>query len=645
MMKTKQFAANPRAAKPGSMMAANPRLRNALAAVLALIVCGCSSPSANTGHANSHASGPAMSVPQLLDAAKGAPAAERAQYLLEAADQLLQQDKPEQADKWLKSLAGLPLSSSQYARYQALNARRLLKEGEPELALNTLRDQRLTQSLNQLPEQERTHIALLRAKALASTGDQFASVQERISIAPLLDEAQRSQNQKDIWRSLMAMDTADLQARHDAAGNDTLRGWLELALIAKANQGSLDIQAAQLAQWSRRWSTHPAAGNLPGDLATVHEMAAEQPKQVALLLPLSGKLAAFGTALRDGFMAAWYDAQAHGGHPPEVRLYDTNGNDFLQTYRRAVADGAAAIIGPLEKPQVAQLYGQTLPVPTLALNRADINQIAPANLYQFSLAPEDEASQIADIAYQEGRRRALVIVADEESKSREMQVFTQRWQQHGGEIAATATYFDQQSMSQAIRDALNIPSSEARAKELESIINRNVEYTPHRRQDIDMVFMLAKTQQARSIKPLLAFYYAGDVPVYTLSRIYNGFPSPNLDRDMDSVRFTEMPWVLENPPLKKQILAAQPQSKNYLRLYAMGVDSFHLYPRLKQMEKAGDSRIYGQTGYLTLNSQLVVQRELMLAQMRDGKPEPVQTALPDDPPMAMESPIHADIQQ
>src|SRR5690606_29923358 len=104
----------------------------------------------------------------------------------------------------------------------------------------------------------------------------------------------------------------------------------------------------------------------------------------------------------------------------------------------------------------------------------------------------------------------------------------------------------QQSMSQEIRAALNIQRSEARAKEIESILNRRIEFTPRRRQDIDMVFMLAKPAQARVIKPLLDFYYAGDLAVYSTSRIYTGYPIPRLDRDLDKVRFTEMPFVVES---------------------------------------------------------------------------------------------------
>jgi outer membrane PBP1 activator LpoA protein len=176
-------------------------------------------------------------------------------------------------------------------------------------------------------------------------------------------------------------------------------------------------------------------------------------------------------------------------------------------------------------------------------------------------------------------------------------------------------------MSQAIRTALNIPRSEARAKELESILNRNIEFTPHRRQDVDMVFILGKPAQARVIKPLLDFYYAGDLTVYSTSRIYNGYPIPNLDRDLDKVRFTEMPFVVQASELKQQIVNAQPNSKNYLRLYAMGIDSFNLCPRLMAQGRTDSSPLNGQTGQLTITAENVIQRESSLAVMRNGNLE------------------------
>jgi outer membrane PBP1 activator LpoA protein len=612
-------------------MSALGPIRNAGALLLTLALAGCqASPGIKEG-INTASTG--LTVTQLLAAASGATGLTQARFLLDAANALIKEDKSDKAAEVLGRVDEKSLDAATRARYIEMQARLELERGNPEAALNLLQDPLLLKSAAQFPQSQQASIGLLRAKILATTGDHFAAAQERIFLDPILKGPQKEQNRKAIWRSLMYIDIPTLRRYRDSAVTDELRGWLDLALISKTTQGNLKAQAEQLDQWSRDWAGHPTARALPGDLAIVRELAAEQPKQVALLLPLSGKLASAGNAVRDGFMAAYYDASAREARLPVVRLYDTEaGTPLPQLCRQAVADGAAVIIGPLEKSQVAQLYQEPPSVPTLALNRADIDDaVPPAQLFQFSLAPEDEAAQVADIAWQQGHRRVLVIAAQSEWQSKEMQAFSRRWQALGGEVATAALFTDQQSLSPVIKNALNIPRSEARAKEIERLLGRSIEFTPRRRKDVDFVFMLARAQEARIIKPMLAYHYGGDLPVYALSRIYGGFPSPDLDRDLEQVRFTEMPWILDNQqPLKQQILTNLPQSRGLLRLYAMGADSFYLYPRLRQLNQLMDSRIPGQTGFLSIDSRQIVRRELKLAEMRNGRPAELPISLRTD---------------
>lgn len=543
---------------------------------------------------------------QLLDKAHAAPMETRAAYLLDAADLTLQQNQPQQSERILQEISELKLRDDQRARSTVLRARLLLQQQKPEQALALLQARELQQDSAQLPAREQADISILRAQALTATGKHYAAAQERIFVDPLLKAGEKETNRQEIQRSLMNMSAADLQQYRDKATDTTLRGWLSLALTAKANSPAPTLDAAR------------KTGN-----TIVANTGNTAPQQIALLLPQSGKLADFGNAVRDGFLVAWYDAKHRGAVPPAVRMYDTENAGIVALYQKAINDGAGFVIGPLEKNQVAQFYAQALTTPLLALNRADTTQAAPANLYQFALAPEDETAQIATLARKDSRANALVIVAEEDSRSHEFEAFAQRWQSLGGNIAAKALFRDQQSLSTAIRSALNIPRSEARGKEMESLLNRNIEFTPHRRRDIDMVFMLAKPAQARLIKPLLNFYYANDLPLYSTSRIYSGSPNANTDRDAENVLFTEIPWVLQQSPLKQQILSSRPASKNYLRLFALGIDSFNIYPRLRQMETDGEKLVIGQTGALSLDAQRIVQRQLPLAEMRDGAPRVV----------------------
>lgn len=577
----------------------NARLFSVL---LAVALCGCAS--APPPASNDDIPGQ-LSTQQLLDKAHATALDMRAPYLLDAAALSLENKQPAIAAQILREIDGLKMNATQDARRRLLSARLALQQNRPEQAFKELQNKQLLQTLDQLSTAEQAEVSLLRAQALYATGKYIASAQERVFVEPLLNAAQIEKNHEEIRRALSSVSNSDLQRQRAASRNEIMRGWIDLALAAKEN---------------RLFQTSTSAGARPSTMGdtSFSSIGADQIQQVALLLPLSGKLAAFGEAVRDGFFAALYSAQQRGERIPTVKIYDSDSAGIVQLYQQAISEGAGAVVGPLEKLQVAQFYSQPLAVPLLALNRADSTQLPPANLYQFGLAPEDESAQLAQLIADDGKRNVLIIADKDETNSRELQAFVHRWQNLGGAVAGTAFFRSQQDLSSAIRSAMNIPRSEARGKEMEAVLNRNIEFTPHRRGDVDAIFMLAKSTQARLIKPLLNFYYAGDLPVYSTSRIHSGYASNALDRDIERVRFTEIPWILQSSPLKQQIMATIPSAKNYLRLYALGIDSFDLYPRLRQLENSAGTRIVGQTGILALDAQRIVQRELLLAEMRNG---------------------------
>ena len=133
-------------------------------------------------------------------------------------------------------------------------------------------------------------------------------------------------------------------------------------------------------------------------------------------------------------------------------------------YQQAVAEGAQQIIGPLTKESVAALAGMgSFQIPVLALNTLDNETSSPAQFYQFSLSPEDEASQVAERAWQDGQRRALALVPEGAWGDRLLQAFTQQWQILGGTLLEVQRYSsDQRSYSNDVRHLLNIDASEKR---------------------------------------------------------------------------------------------------------------------------------------------------------------------------------------
>ncbi|HET8710564.1 MAG TPA: penicillin-binding protein activator, partial [Spongiibacteraceae bacterium] len=353
------------------------------------------------------------SLQQLLDKAHASTVEMRTPYLLDAAALALQDKNTASAAQILGEIDTLKLNSQQHARRQLLTARLAMLQRHPEQAINALQDRQLLQSLDQLTAAEQVDVSLLRAQAFYATGNYFASAQERVFVEPLLKSTQIEENHNEIRRALTNMSGDELQRQRATARNDVLRGWLDLAIAAKENPAALRNAPSALTTLS---------GALPFDALT-----ADQPRQVALILPLSGKLAAFGEAVRDGFLAALYAAQQQGERIPEVRIYDSDSAGIVQLYQQALSDGAGAVVGPLEKLQVAQFYAQSLPAPLLALNRADSTQPPPANLYQFGLAPEDETAELAQVIAHDDKHNVLIIADANDANSREAQAFLQQW--------------------------------------------------------------------------------------------------------------------------------------------------------------------------------------------------------------------------
>lgn len=590
-----------------------------LGLLLALSAC-VSTPQSTSSDADIDTHSRVEQIQILLVDAHIASSPEKERLELQASQLLIEEQQLDLASQVLAGINTTTLEYSLYARYLALQSQLHILHGNYGQALEILAAPRLTADYDQLPLPQQLQLSQIRASAYALLGQHYASAEQRIFIDSLLPAPLKEANQEAIWRSLMLIPVAQLSQYWQRSQGD-FQGWIELALIAKDNQGDLDEQLRQLDGWTLKWTNHPAAEQLPGGLALIRELAANKPQQIALIVPLTGKLAPYGKAVRDGFIAALYQTKEQGGQVPQLRVYDSDtGDDFIKLYHQSVIDGAELVIGPLNKQRLQLLFDEmTLPVPTLALNRVENYGPAPELLFQFGLAPQDEAIQIADIAYLENHRQAMIIAPRGEWGEKVSQAFANRWQQLGGTVITRSMFTGQQDYSSSIKNALSLQLSEARAKRIASLASQHIEFVPRRRQDIDMVFLLARPDQARSIKPLLDYHYARDLPIYASSRVYSGL-DPKKNRDINGVRFIDMPWVL-NPPSPLQQLINQHASRNkqLQHMYALGIDSFQLHPRLRQLDEITTSRFYGNTGTLRLNEKREIERKLLFAKIKNGR--------------------------
>lgn len=324
---------------------------------------------------------------------------------------------------------------------------------------------------------------------------------------------------------------------------------------------------------------------------------------IALFLPLTGPHAQLAQAIKAGFL------ENHQDNTVPIKIYDTTKtSDICALYLQAAQEGANFIVGPLIKEEVyklSKLTESSLSVPVLALNSHPNVQIAPSlPFFQFALSPEEEAKSLANKAWAHGHRSTSVIVPDNDWGKRVLNAFSRQWQSLGGKIPSTALIKSTQDPALIVRNLLKISASYDPKKNQKNKITQ-----PARRQDIDMIVLAAPPEQARQLRPMLDFYEAQDLKVYSTSSVYAGIPSPQQDRDINGIIFCDMPFILGN------------HSNNSLgRLYAMGLDAYQLMSRLTILSQSPNAQYHGATGLLSIGPNHKIERELSWAQIKNGIP-------------------------
>jgi outer membrane PBP1 activator LpoA protein len=583
-----------------------------------LLVACASQPSSTLGELPRT---PQASIEQLLQQAAQSPAEQAAPLRLSAANLAYTQKDFARASSILEQVPLESLSPAQQIYASTLRAELDMSSNKPKAALRALSHPSM-ERLAELPVEQQVRSQLVRAKALQATGQTLAAARERAFIAPLLSGASIAKNNEAIWNLVSSLPLTELQASGDA----DLDGWLALARTTKS-AGTLEQQQAAIDAWVAQNPQHPAAQQLPQPLIELKKLSSQPLSEIALLLPLDGQLASVARALRDGFLAAHYQAQQAGQNPPNIQIFDSSRIGSMDAfYAEAQAAGVQLVIGPLEKNLVSQLSSRDqLPITTLALNYSEGNQVGPPQLFQFGLAAEDEAREVARRAWADGMRRAVALVPNGDWGDRVLAAFRQSWQAQGGTLIA-AEHVDQPvELARQIADLFQLRESEARGKRLQNTLGSPVASAPSRRRDVDFIFLAATPQQAQQIKPTLAFQYAGDVPVYATSHLFTGTYNQAQYQDLNGIMFCETPWLLNvNDPLRQQASSQWPQAGGSLgRLYAMGADAYLLAPRLNQLKTLPETRLQGLSGSLSLSPTQRVERQLPWAEFRDGQVLPL----------------------
>jgi outer membrane PBP1 activator LpoA protein len=319
------------------------------------------------------------------------------------------------------------------------------------------------------------------------------------------------------------------------------------------------------------------------------------PLKLAVLLPLSGDLAAAAASVRDGLLAGYY-----GEHRsrPEIRFYDTanSSGGAVAAYNRAVADGADQVLGPLARDSVDAVFRGVQPgVPVLALNNGVV--APPVNSASFSLAPEDEGSSAADYVASLGAKRVLVLSAGDDHARRSTEAFGRQLATQGGTTQVVAVTGEKP-------DLLPLLQSMATGA------------------GVDAIFIALRGNQARAIAPQLAAAGLSGKPRVATSQLLSGTGNAAEDRILDGIKFPTERWGLvqvNGLPNAAETQKSLPTARGpAAKLFAFGFDAWLLTTYLEHLALTADGSVQGATGVLRISPEGNVLRTPLWSTFSNG---------------------------
>ncbi len=540
-------------------------------------------------------------------------------FRLQQAASLFNTGSPGPALDMLDSIEDESLTSDQRTRKRIMQAVILLQAGG-----STQAQQLLNAEAESYQTTTLAVFYLIRAKAFLAQGQTTDALNALITRQQFVAGNVAEENQRLIWSILMFSNDRQLRMIQQTDISAELAGWLELA-IAIRNKNVYENTEQVINNWRTKNFSHPASTAVLDQIS--RETILTPPKRIAFLLPLTSAYEPAASAIRDGFEAMNNEQLAN--HRYQLRLYDygRDANAAMLYYNQAVNDGAEVIVGPLGRQSINSLLSSAeIKVPTILLSPAEDQSDALQNLFQFSLSQELEAQQAAQRAWIDGYRRGVVLYPQTAIGQRMAAAFTDRFIQLGGKIVSSENFAaNETDFSPSVRRMLGVDSSEQRIAEMKRLLGTKITAEARRRQDIDFIFLPATNRKARLIKPLLDFFYAFDLPIYSTSRIFSGKVDPVNDRDLDRIRFPDMPWMIatniELESLRTFLQGGWPNREtSYNRLYGLGMDIFSILPVIERMGENPMLHFQGVSGNLSIDENGIIHREMLWASFRNGSP-------------------------
>lgn len=437
-----------------------------------------------------------------------------------------------------------------------------------------------------------------RAARQFAAGDLAGAINTHLILEAALTGSARSANRDALWQSLNRL-PADTD--FSVVTEPVARGWVELMQLARSG-----APLAAYEDWRIRHPDHPGESQIAAGLVTVSSTPlSPRGRSFALLLPMSGPLAAAAKAIKTGAEAA--QSQASGDAP--ALIVQDSSLSLDAAIAAAVMQGASALIGPLRKEDVASMAARSPELPTITLNYLDGGRLPPSGLVPFGLAPEDEARAAARHAVGASLLRAVVLAQEGDWGQRVAAAFKSQFEAGGGTVLAEESFkTGTVDFTGQLKRVLGISYSDARGKQL-AAVGIKAELQPVPRGDIDVVYLAARSAQAKLIWPQMRYLRAGRIATYAPAAASDGG-----SKDLGRLIVCDAPWRIETTgsvaALRGVLAAVNPRTADAQRLFALGFDAYELARRQLAGALAPGEQMPGLTGSLALEPDGALHRML-----------------------------------
>lgn len=481
-----------------------------------------------------------------------------------------------------------------------------------------------TQSNNSALALDFSYYQTLSAVLLAKS--QIAASASAQLFAFSLNEQASEQDVWQIWQKLSPLTTWQLQ-QVAKSKPPAFNGWQQLLRYSHQFGAKPKQFSRYLSLWQQKHPTHSARIIVEALLNSTLEI--DHIENIAVLLPLSGAQASAGLAAQQGVLAA-YKNNAN----ININFIDTNTVDWENIAASFSELQIDHVIGPLLKKHVDSFLNLSeehiaLQQPTLLLNLPKQHTLT-AYQSALSMRPENEAQQAARVLSQQNYHSPIILSHQDKVSKRIALAFNEQWQKATGK-AVDIVYFNQgKQMQTSLKESLDVNTSQIRINQLTSRLKQNIKTETRNRRDIDMIYLVGSVAQTRLIKPYIDVNispFASVIPVYASSRSHSHFNDLNSESsisDLQSLTFTQMPWLLTSKQQNKALAQLShklwPKRTDSLsRIFAMGYDSYNLLPKIALMQQAPYIIHLGQTGTLKLDENNILNRSLIWGRYQNDK--------------------------